>query len=234
SLRGFSASPVTGVPQGISVFVDGVRVNEPAAEEVSFELIPLADIERIEIVRGPNAIFGRNTLGGAIHILTRRGGREPEASVQIEGGSWEYQEARGVISGPLGPLSGYLSLSEFSDQGWRVRGAGNGVRVFGKLGAGQEGAGATLQLDHRMRAGALQNRLSAGLEAMRSAVRLRVHEEANPRFTTSEDGKPLPRLTSDLYDRQWASGGFVQEQARIVDGPFSGLAATAALRFDRI
>ena len=325
SLRGFSASPVTGVPQGISVFVDGVRVNEPAAEEVSFELIPLADIERIEIVRGPNAIFGRNTLGGAIHILTRRGGREPEASVQIEGGSWEYQEARGVISGPLGPLSGYLSLSEFSDQGWRVRGAGNGVRVFSKVGAGQEAAsatlsyqfqvdrlqqpgslpqttlgtdrrenytpgdffdpalhfvtlngrarlasglsvgvngffrsvhaeqfnaswisadtrlfnrtasaGGTLQLDHRMRAGALQNRLSAGLEAMRSAVRLRVHEEANPRFTTSEDGKPLPRLTSDLYDRQWASGGFVQEQARIVDGPFSGLAATAALRFDRI
>ena len=134
TFRGFQASPVTGVPQGISVFVDGVRVNEPAAEEVAFELIPLADIDRIEIVRGPDAIFGRNTLGGAIHILTRRGGREPEASVQIEGGSWEYQEARGVISGPLGPLSGYLSLSEFSDQGWRVRGAGNGVRAFGKLG----------------------------------------------------------------------------------------------------
>ena len=325
SLRGFSASPVTGVPQGISVFVDGVRVNEPAAEEVAFELIPLGDIERIEIVRGPNAIFGRNTLGGAIHILTRRGGREPEASVQIEGGSWKYQEARGVISGPLGPLSGYLSLSEFSDQGWRVRGAGHGVRAFGKLGASQEGAsatlsyqfqvdrlqqpgslpqttlgtdrrenytpgdffapalhfvtlngrarlvsglsvgvngffrsvdaeqfnaswispdtrlfnrtasaGGTLQLDHRKRAGALQNRLSAGVEAMRSAVRLLVHEEANPRFTTSEDGKPLPRLTSDLYDRQWAWGAFLQEQAQITDGPLTGLAATAALRFDRI
>jgi iron complex outermembrane receptor protein len=325
SLRGFSASPVTGVPQGISVFVDGVRVNEPAAEEVAFELIPLEDIDRIEIVRGPNAIFGRNTLGGAIHILTRRGGREPEASVQIEGGSWNYQEARGVISGPLGPLSGYLSLSEFSDQGWRVRGAGSGVRAFGKLGASQEGAsatlsyqfqvdrlhqpgslpqatlgtdrrenytpgdffapalhfvtlngrarlasglsasvngffrsvdaeqfnaswispdtrlfnrtssaGGTLQLDHRIRAGALQNRLSAGAEAMRSAVRLRIHEEANPRFTTTEDGKPLPRLTSDLYDRQWALGAFLQEQAQIVDGPLTGLAATAALRFDRI
>src|SRR5256712_1267065 len=159
SLRGFSASPVTGVPQGISVFVDGVRVNEPAAEEVAFELIPLADIERIEIVRGPNAIFGRNTLGGAIHILTRRGGREPEASVQIEGGSWEYQEIRGLVSGPLGPLSGYLSLSEFSDQGWRVRGAGNGVRAFGKLGIGQEGASATLsyqfQVDRLQQPGSL-------------------------------------------------------------------------------
>jgi len=325
SLRGFSASPVTGLPQGISVFVDGVRVNEPAAEEVAFELIPLADIERIEIVRGPNAIFGRNTLGGAIHILTRRGGREPEASVQIEGGSWEYQEIRGLVSGPLGPLSGYLSLSEFSDQGWRVRGAGNGVRAFGKLGIGQEGASATLSYQFQVdrlqqpgslpqttlgtdrrenytpgdffdpalhfvtlngrarlpsglsvsastassarstrssstpagsartracstvpsapagrcssitaRAGALQNRLSAGAEVMRSSVRLRVHEEANPRFTTSEAGEPLPRLTSDLYDRQWATGAFVQEQARITDGPLTGLSATAALRFDRI
>src|SRR3989440_227447 len=159
SLRGFSASPVTGVRQGISVFVDGVRVNEPAAEEVSFELIPLADIERIEIIRGPNAIFGRNTLGGAIHILTRRGGREPEASVQIEGGSWEYQEIRGLVAGPLGPLNGYLSLSEFSDQGWRIRGAGNGVRAFGKVGLGQEGASATLsyqfQVDRLQQPGSL-------------------------------------------------------------------------------
>jgi iron complex outermembrane receptor protein len=325
SLRGFSASPVTGLPQGISVFVDGVRVNEPDAEEVAFELIPLADIERIEIVRGPNAIFGRNTLGGAIHIITRRGGREPEASVQVEGGSWEYQEVRGLVSGPLGPINGYLSLSEFSDQGWRAHGAGNGVRAFGKLAAAAEGVTATLsyqfqvdrlqqpgslpqptlstdrrqnytpgdffeptlhfvtfngrarvatglsaavngffrsvdaeqfnaswispdtrlfnrtvsaggavQLDHYIRAGALHNRLTAGAEAMRSAVRLRIHQEANSQFTTSENGDPLPRLTSDLYDRQWSFGAFAQEQARIIDGPFAGLTATAALRFDRI
>src|SRR5205807_4033286 len=112
SLRGFSASPVTGVPQGISVFVDGVRVNEPAAEEVSFELIPLADIERIEIVRGPNAIFGRNTLGGAIHILTRRGARAPEASVHNEGDSWEYQIILALVSEPPCPLNGSPSLRE--------------------------------------------------------------------------------------------------------------------------
>ena len=325
SLRGFSASPVTGLPQGISVFVDGVRVNEPGAEEVIFELIPLADVDRIEIVRGPNAIFGRNTLGGAIHILTRRGSREPEASVQIEGGSWEYQEARGLIAGPVGPLDGYLSLSEFSDRGWRIRGGGKGVRAFGKLGLGHEtisttlsyqfqvdrleqpgslpqtdlgtdrrqnytpgdffepslhlvtlngrvqlapglsfatnaffravdgeqynaswispdtrvfndtrSAGGTVQVEHRVRAGMVQNQLSAGGEAIRSSVLLRVHEEPNPRFATSEGGAPLPRLTSDLYNRQWALGAFVQEQARIADGPLAGLGATAALRFDWI
>src|SRR2546422_7738464 len=84
------------------------------------------------------------------------------------------------------------------------------------------------------RAGALQNRLSARAEGMRRSVRPRVHAQANPRFTTREAGEPLPRLTSDLYDRQWATGAFVQEQARITDGPLTGLSATAALRFDRI
>src|SRR5262249_57014079 len=43
SLRGFTASPVTGLPQGISVFLDGVRLNEPTVEEVNFDLIPLDD-----------------------------------------------------------------------------------------------------------------------------------------------------------------------------------------------
>jgi len=95
SLRGFSASPVTGLPQGLSLFVDGVRVNEPAAEEVIFELIPIGEVDRIEIVRGPNAIFGRNTLGGAIHIITRRGSREPEASVQVEGARRDQRASRG-------------------------------------------------------------------------------------------------------------------------------------------
>lgn len=325
SLRGFSASPVTGLPQGLSLFVDGVRVNEPAVEEVNFELVPLADIERVEIVRGPNAIFGRNTLGGAIHIVTRRGGSKPEAGIQVEGGSWAYQEGRGFVSGPLGPLDGYLSLGEFTDRGWRTGGAGSGVRAFGKLGLrradanaalsyqfqldrleqpgslpqpmlnedrrqnytpgdffrprlhlvtlngrkrlapglslGLNGfframdseqynaswiapdtrlfnhtlsAGAAIQLDHRMRAGVLRNQLTAGAEATRNSVLIRVHEEPNSRFTTGGGGAPLPQLSSDLSDGQVGIGVFLQDQLRIADGPLAGLGATAALRFDRI
>ena len=78
SFRGFTATPVTGVPQGISVFVDGVRVNEPGVEEINFDLLPLDDVERIELIRGPIAVFGRNTLAGSLNIITRRGGAERE------------------------------------------------------------------------------------------------------------------------------------------------------------
>ena len=47
SLRGFQVSPVIGVPQGVTVYVDGVRANEPDAHEVNFDLLPLEDVERV-------------------------------------------------------------------------------------------------------------------------------------------------------------------------------------------
>jgi iron complex outermembrane receptor protein len=134
TMRGFTASPVTGMPQTLSVFVDGVRVNEPAVEEVNFDLLPLEDIERIEVIRGPNAIYGRNTIGGAINIVTRRGGKGTDAEVEVEAGSWLLQAARARVSGPLGPLDGYLSLGELTERGWRDDGGSKGFRGYGKLG----------------------------------------------------------------------------------------------------
>ena len=144
SIRGLTASSVTGAPQGLSVFLDGVRVNEPAAEEVNLELVPLADVERIEIVHGPQAVFGRNALGGAIHIVTRRGGARPEAEVEAEGGGWSYQRVTTRLSGPVGPLDGYVAADQFSDAGWRADGGSRSVRAFGKLGLRSEHSDATL------------------------------------------------------------------------------------------
>jgi outer membrane receptor protein involved in Fe transport len=144
SVRGLTASPVTGAPQGLSVFLDGVRVNEPAVEEVNLELVPLADVERIEIVHGPHAIFGRNTLGGAIHIVTRRGGSRPESEVEAEAGGAPYQQVRANVSGPIGPLDGYLAADQAYDAGWRDGGASRGARVFGKLGLRTADTDATL------------------------------------------------------------------------------------------
>src|SRR5207237_6853315 len=87
TLRGFAVSPVTGIPQGVSVFLDGVRLNEPTVEEVNFDLIPLADIERVEVIRGASVLFGRNTLGGAINLVTRRGQEVFEMTPAVSAGS---------------------------------------------------------------------------------------------------------------------------------------------------
>ncbi len=103
SLRGFSASPVTGLPQGFSVFLDGVRLNEPTVEEVNFDLIPLEDVERIEVIRGPSVLFGRNTLGGAINVVTRRGREAREVVPEVATGSFGRQDLRLRLGGAPRP-----------------------------------------------------------------------------------------------------------------------------------
>lgn len=134
SFRGFQTTPVTGVPQGISVFVDGVRVNEPAVEEVNFDLIPLEDVERVELIRGPSAIFGRNSLGGALNIITRRGGEAREIVPEIEGGSFGRQKYRVRLSGPAAPFDYYLSGTFFEEDGWRDVSAVRIGKLFAKVG----------------------------------------------------------------------------------------------------
>src|SRR5438132_11775863 len=64
SLRGFTISPVTGLPPGLSVFLDGVRLNEPTVEEGNSALIPLKDVGRLDAFPGLPFPSGRTTLGG--------------------------------------------------------------------------------------------------------------------------------------------------------------------------
>ena len=83
--RGFTASPLLGTPQGISVYMDGVRMNQPFGDIVQWDLIPKSAIKNMTLIPGSNPLFGLNTLGGAISIQTKDGlsyqGTEVEAGV---------------------------------------------------------------------------------------------------------------------------------------------------------
>jgi outer membrane receptor protein involved in Fe transport len=149
SLRGFSGTSVTGVPQGISVFVDGVRVNEPAVEEINFDLLPLDDIERVELMRGPTAVFGRNSLAGSLNIITRRGGEEREMIPEMSGGSFGRRKAEGRISGTVGPIDYYFAGSQFNEVGWRDQSDGRLSKGFGKLGFRHGGTDITLSYQYQ-------------------------------------------------------------------------------------
>lgn len=135
TLRGFTVSSVTGVAQGLSVFLDGVRLNEPTAEEVNFDLIPLDDVERIEIIRGPSVLFGRNTLGGAINLVTRRGADVREIVPEIALGSFGHREYRLRLGGMARPVDYTLSLSESTEDGYRDATPGRVSRLRGRVGA---------------------------------------------------------------------------------------------------
>jgi iron complex outermembrane recepter protein len=148
SLRGFVASPVTGLPQGMSIFLDGVRLNEPTAEEVNFDLIPLDDAAVIEVIRGPSVLFGRNTLGAAINILTQRGEERLELVPEISGGSFGLQNYTLRVGGPLKPLDYYLGVRYTEETGWRVDSDARIGRVFGKLGLRAGNLGATISYQY--------------------------------------------------------------------------------------
>src|SRR5271166_5213429 len=66
--RGFDASPVTGTPQGLAVYQNGVRINEAFGDTVNWDLIPDNAIDKMAIVAG-NPIFGLNALGGALNVM---------------------------------------------------------------------------------------------------------------------------------------------------------------------
>ena len=148
SLRGFTISPVTGLPPGLSVFLDGVRLNEPTVEEVNFDLIPLEDVERIDVIRGPSVLFGRNTLGGAINMVTRRGKEVREIVPEVAAGSFGRRDYRLRLGGSVRPLDYALSLTESLEDGFRDFSATRVSRVFGKLGLATGGTDATLSYQY--------------------------------------------------------------------------------------
>lgn len=85
--RGFTASPLLGTAQGLSIYVDGVRVNEPFGDTVNWDLIPHSAIAGIDLIPGSNPAFGLNTLGGALAIRTKSGFSHPGGKLELSGGA---------------------------------------------------------------------------------------------------------------------------------------------------
>ena len=93
--RGYTASPLLGTPEGISVYMDGVRQNQPFGDIVAWDLIPNIAISEMALMPGSNPLFGLNTLGGAISIQTKDGNSQPGGHSAIE--RWKLRtKGRGV------------------------------------------------------------------------------------------------------------------------------------------
>ena len=86
--RGYSVSPLQGGQTGMSVYVDGVRVNDAFGDGVSWDLIPTNSINGISLMPGSNPIFGLNTLGGSLSIQTKSGRTNPGVKAEVSAGSW--------------------------------------------------------------------------------------------------------------------------------------------------
>jgi outer membrane receptor protein involved in Fe transport len=134
--RGFTASPLLGTPQGLSIYMDGVRMNQPFGDVVSWDLIPKNAIQNMQLMPGSNPLFGLNTLGGAISIQTKDGRSSPGTSIETTFGSY----ARKIVSLEHGGVANnnaidyYFTGSFFDENGWRKESDSRVGQLFGKLG----------------------------------------------------------------------------------------------------
>ena len=148
--RGYTASPLLGTPQGLSVYMDGVRLNQPFGEVVSWDLIPRLAIASTTLMPGSNPLFGLNTLGGALALKTKDGishkGTALEASYGSDsrrmfefehGGQWSTKSLHWFVSGNL-----------FHEDGWRVDSPSDVRQIFGKLGWRTRAGELTVSVGH--------------------------------------------------------------------------------------
>jgi outer membrane receptor protein involved in Fe transport len=132
--HGFTASPLLGTPEGLSVYVDGVRVNESFGDTVNWDLIPQSAISTVTLMSGSNPVFGLNTLGGALSIRTKSGHDDAGTQFEAYGGSFGRRSFEGETGGALGNFDYFLTGSFFDETGWRQNSPSRVVQVFGKVG----------------------------------------------------------------------------------------------------
>ena len=117
--RGFSASPLLGLPQGLSVYLNGVRFNEPFGDTVNWDLIPSNAIDSMALMSGSNPIYGQNTLGGAIAVKTKTGFSAPKHELEVYGGSWDRHSEELSSGANNGTFGYFFDIKNFGDSGWR-------------------------------------------------------------------------------------------------------------------
>ena len=133
--RGYTASPLLGTPQGLSIYLDGVRQNQPFGDVVSWDLIENNAIEAMTLMPGSDPLFGLNTLGGAVSIQTKDGIASPGIDGKLTYGSSGRKALDASYGG--GKAAGFnwfLAANAFHESGWRIASPSDVRQGFGKLG----------------------------------------------------------------------------------------------------
>ena len=134
NFRGLTASHLLGLPQGLSVFYDGVRVNEAFGDTVNWDLIPQSAIANMTLMPGSNPVYGLNTLGGALAIQTKSGFTYPGVSTSVYGGSFGRKAATIEAGGHGERIDYFVTGNYLEDDGWRKFSPSRIANIFAKVG----------------------------------------------------------------------------------------------------
>ena len=131
--RGFDASPIFGVAQGLAVYQNGVRINEAFGDTVNWDLVPDFAIDRLDVISS-NPVFGLNALGGAIALQMKNGFTAPGGELEVLGGSYGRVETTGQYGVRSGNWGAYVGASGLHDDGWRNSSPSTVQQFYGDVG----------------------------------------------------------------------------------------------------
>jgi outer membrane receptor protein involved in Fe transport len=139
--RGFTASPVLGTPQGLAVYQNGVRINEPFGDTVLWDFVPIFAVKTLQELPGSNPVFGLNALGGAVTLEMKNGFDDPGTAAEIAGGSFGRVRAIAQTGVDFGDSAIYVGAMASHDGGWRQLSPSDVVQGFGDFTYRGEGFG---------------------------------------------------------------------------------------------
>ena len=131
--RGFVASPVSGTPQGLAVYQNGVRINEAFGDTVNWDLIPTAAIKSVTVVTN-NPAFGLNALGGAVDVQMKDGFNYHGAEIDTMGGSFGRLQSSAQWGKQVDNFAVYGALEGLHDNGFRNFQTSDVRRFYGDVG----------------------------------------------------------------------------------------------------
>lgn len=205
--RGFTASPLLGLPQGLAVYVNGVRFNEMFGDTVNWDLVPEGAIDNMALLSGSNAVYGLNAIGGALAMRTKTGFSAPGHQIEVSGGSWGRHTEELRSGWNDGTFGYFIDIKHFQEDGWRDFSPSDAKQGFGTLSWRGEKSALNLNLaatdNVLLGNGAIPIQL---LKQDRSAIYTHPDQTVNRLFLASLDGNTWLtdkiELSGNVYYRQ--------------------------------
>ena len=116
--RGFSASPISGVAQGLAVYQNGTRLNEALGDSMNWDLVPQFAVRRLT-VQSDSTVYGLNALGGAVTLEMKNGFNSPGADVELSGGRFGNVTGYAGYGVKAGRFGFYGAVGGVKDDGFR-------------------------------------------------------------------------------------------------------------------
>lgn len=131
--HGYAASPLQGTPEGLAVYVNGVRFNQPFGDTVDWDLIPDIAIDKLNL-EGSNPVFGLNALGGSVNVQLKNGFTWQGLEADLSGGSFGQVQGEFQYGKQAGSTSTYVAGNVLHQNGWRDLQSSDLQNLYGDIG----------------------------------------------------------------------------------------------------